>query len=169
MMSSTDVYNACNSIKNWSVTASFSVGGFEWLAFSKESRGKMIVISSQRTTVVDCNTGTVEDCGIVFDEKELLAYCDRLPDEELHIAGQYGGRLPLVSAKGESVVVRTNDAHMMKIHFVSGLFQRKLIYDCYDAYVCGFSCDGDYFVLADDSGILIMRRTDRDASSGTEQ
>ena len=162
MMSSIDVRDACNSIKNWSVTAAFSVGGFEWLAFSKESRGKMIVISAQRTTIVDCNTGIAEDCNIVFDEQELLAYCDRLPDEALHLAGQYGGKLPHVSAKGESVVVKTNDAHRMKIVFVSGFFHRKLIYDCYDAYVCGFSYDGDYFVLADDGGILILGRADRD-------
>ena len=60
-------------------------------SFSKNQPGNMIVISSQRTTIIDCNNGEIKDCNIVFDENELIAYCDKLPDEELCIAGQYGG------------------------------------------------------------------------------
>lgn len=36
MMTSIDIFNACKSIKGWEVTANFSVGGFERLAFSKK-------------------------------------------------------------------------------------------------------------------------------------
>ena len=158
MMSSTDVYNACKDIKNWEITANFSVGGFEWLAFSKEQHGKMIIISAQRTTIVDCNNGNIEDCNIAFDENELIAYCDKLSDEELSIVGEYGGSIPHTTSKGEKIIIKTSDEHIMKIYFVNGLLSRKLIYDCYDAYLCGFSYDGDYFVLADDGGILILKR-----------
>ena len=31
--------------------------------------------------------------------------------------------------------------------------QKTQIYDRYDAYICGFSGDGNYFVLSDDGGI----------------
>lgn len=158
MMYSKDIYNACKEIKNWEVTAQFSVGGFEWLAFSKEQHGKMIVISSQETTIVDCNNGKIEECEIVYDEQELVAYCERLSNEELCIVGQFGGKLPDTTVRGEKVIVRTNDEHIMKIFFASSLFDKTLIYDCYDAYLCGFSYDGDYFVLADDAGIIILKR-----------
>lgn len=158
MMTSLDTYQACKALKHWEITANFSVGGFEWLAFSKREPGRMIVIFAQRTTLVNCDTGENEDCAIAFDETELIAYCDRLPDEELSIAGAFGGQLPHETAAGERVTVETNDAHIMKVHFVQGLFSRKLIYHSYDAYLCGFSDDGRYFVLADDGGILIIRK-----------
>lgn len=51
----------------------FSVGGFEWLGFSKEISNKMIIISSQKTTILDCNNGKIENCMIDYDEDELIA------------------------------------------------------------------------------------------------
>ncbi|MBR1736105.1 MAG: hypothetical protein IJ736_03680 [Firmicutes bacterium] len=158
MMTSIETYNVCKGIKGWEITANFSVGGFEWLGFSKVSPEKMIVISEQRTTLVDCNDGSVEDCEIVFDEQDLTAFCDRLPDEELDIVGQYGGELPQISGKGEKVFISTNDKHIMQIVFVGDDLSETLIYHSYDAYLCGFGHDGNYFVLADDGGILIMKR-----------
>ena len=35
---------------------------------------------------------------------------------------------------------------------------RNLIYDNYPCYVCGFSSDGNNFALADDGGVVIIRR-----------
>ncbi|MBO4524117.1 MAG: hypothetical protein J5723_05470 [Ruminococcus sp.] len=159
MMTSIDTLNACKSIKGWEVTATFSVGGFEWLAFSKERHGKMIIISSQRTTIVDCNNGAIDDCEIILDEKELIAYCDRLPDEELYIAGQFGGSLPQKTDNGEKVTVKVDDNHIMHIYFTAGFLNKTLIYYNYEAYICGFSYDGTYFVIADDGGVLILKKT----------
>lgn len=158
MMTSIDTFNACQKIRGWIVSANFSVGGFEWLAFSKEQPEKMIIISSQRNTIVNCSNGIIEDCNIVFDEKELVAFCDKLKDEELCIAGQYGGTLPQMSGKGEKVDIHTTDNHIMRIVFIRNWHDKTLIYHCYDAYICGFSYDGNYFVLADDGGILILKR-----------
>lgn len=158
MMTSIDTYNACQKIKGWKIAANFSVGGFEWLAFSKEQPEKMVLISSQRTTTVDCSNGSIEDCIVVLDEKELIAYCDKLQDEELQLAGQYGGALPHSSGKGETVEIHTTADHIMRITFIRNQFDKTLIYHCYDAYICGFSHNGDYFVLADDGGILILKR-----------
>lgn len=158
MMTSIDTYNACQKIKGWKISASFSVGGFLWLAFSKKRPEKMIVISSQKTTIVDCDNGSIEDCNIEFDEKSLTAYCDKLQDEELSIAGQYGGTLPTLSGKGEKVAVSTSNDHIMRIVFIRSWLDKRLIYHNYDAYICGFSYNGDHFVLADDGGILILKR-----------
>lgn len=158
MMYTRDTLNACKGINGWEITASFAVGGFEWLAFSEKQQGKMIIISSQRTTLVDCDSGQIEDCDIAFDEKELIAYCDRLADEQLHLAGQFGGSLPDSTDAGERIDIATNDKHIMQIHFTDADNRKTLIYDCYDAYICGFSYDGGYFVLSDDGGIVILKK-----------
>jgi len=158
MMMPRDTRKACEDISGWQLAASFSVGGFEWLAFSEKQQGKMMIISSQRTTVVDCENGQITDCETVFDEQELTAYCDLLSDEELHLSGQFGGELPHSAPSGEKVTVRTNDKHIMQIFFTAADDRTTQIYDRYDAYICGFSGDGNYFVLADDSGILILKK-----------
>ena len=64
---------ACQNIEGWKFVTSFSVGGFEWLGFSKERPNKMIIISSQKTTILDCNSGELENCSIDYDEDELIA------------------------------------------------------------------------------------------------
>lgn len=66
---------------------------------------KMICISSQKTTIVNCDSGKVEDCIVDYDEQERIAICDRLQNEQIEITGQFGGDLPLVSGKGEKVVI----------------------------------------------------------------
>ena len=128
MMNTKDTLNACKDINGWEVTASFAVGGFEWLAFSEKQQGRMIIISSQRTTLVDCESGGIEDCDIVFDEQQLIAYCDRLSDEQLHIAGQFGGSLPDSARTGEKVIIQTNDKHIMQIYFVTADNLKTQIY-----------------------------------------
>ncbi|MCR5478976.1 MAG: hypothetical protein K6F27_03835 [Ruminococcus sp.] len=158
MMYTRDTLKACEGINGWEIAASFAVGGFEWLAFSKQHSGKMIIISSQRTTLVDCDSGLFEDCDIAFDENELIAYCDKLADEELELAGQYGGSLPTSTDAGERVDIASNEEHIMQIRFTDAQKCTTLIYDCYDAYICGFSYDGGYFVLSDDGGIVILKK-----------
>ena len=46
----------------------------------------MIIISSQKTTILDCDNGKIENCMIDYDEEELIAICDKLPDEQILIA-----------------------------------------------------------------------------------
>lgn len=90
---------AYKKIEGWSIVANFSVGGFEWLGFSKEKTNKLICISSQKSTLVDCENGKIEECNVVYDEKEFLAICEQLPNEQIAIAGEYGGNLPATSCK----------------------------------------------------------------------
>lgn len=66
--------HACKNIHGWEFVTSFSVGGFEWLSFSKESLNKMVIISSQRSTILNCNNGELEDCIVEYDEERLLQF-----------------------------------------------------------------------------------------------
>lgn len=66
LMKYNESIRACQYIDGWKLVTSFSVGGFEWLGFSKEISNKMIIISSQKTTILDCNNGKIENCrGII--------------------------------------------------------------------------------------------------------
>ena len=46
----------------------------------------------------------------------------------------------------------------MQIYFTSRFLNKTLIYHNYEAN-CGFSYDGTYFVIADDGGVLILKKT----------
>lgn len=52
LMKYNESIRACQYIDGWKLVTSFSVGGFEWLGFSKEISNKMIIISSQKTTIL---------------------------------------------------------------------------------------------------------------------
>lgn len=158
MMNYADCMKAYENIDEWQVITSFSVGDFEWLGFSKEQPNKMLCISSQKTTIIDCESGEVEDCIVDYDEQERVAICDRLPNEQFEIVGQFGGELPLVAEQGECVIIQQSEEHIMTITFVSSQGKETVIFENYGAYICGFSYDGNYFVLVDDGGIVIFKR-----------
>lgn len=149
---------ACQNIEGWKFVTSFSVGGFEWLGFSKERPNKMIIISSQKTTILDCNSGELENCSIDYDEEELIAICDQLPNENILISGEYGGTLPKITNNGERVFIQENDEHIMTITFILNNNREIKIYENYRAYTCGFSYDGKYFVIANDGGIIVIKQ-----------
>lgn len=150
--------NACQTIEGWELVTSFSVGGFEWLGFSKENPNKMIIISSQKTTVLDCDNGKLENCTIDYDEEELIAICDKLPNEQILIAGEYGGRLPETTNKGEQVLIQETNEHIMTITFILNYSKEIKVYENYSAYICGFGYNGNYFVIANDGGIIVIKR-----------
>lgn len=160
MMNSIESLEALKKIDDWDIITNFSVGGFEWLGFSKEEPNKLICISSQKTTILNCDDGKLEECEVDYDEEELIAICNQLPNEQISIAGQYGGKLPILSGKGEKVVIHTTEEHIMTITFISAQGKETVIYWNYSAYICGFSYDGNYFVLADDGGITVIKRNE---------
>ena len=104
LMTFDESINACKNIDDWKFVTSFSVGGFEWAGFSKENPNKLIIISSQKTTILDCDNGKLENCIVDYDEEELIAFCDKLPSEAILIAGQYGGKFPEVTNQGERII-----------------------------------------------------------------
>lgn len=149
---------ACQHIDGWKLVTSFSVGGFEWLGFSKEISNKMIIISSQETTILDCDNGKLENCMIDYDEEELIAICDKLPSEQILIAGEYGGSLTDTTNKGERVLIQETNEHITTITFILNQSEKIKVYENYGAYICGFSYDGNYFVMANDGGIIVVKR-----------
>lgn len=153
-----DCIDAYKNINGWEIVASFSVGGFEWLGFSEEQPNKMTCISSHKTTIVNCDSGKMEECVAEYDEEELIAICDAFPNEQIKIVGQYGGKLSLISGFGEEIIIQRTSDCIMTITFVDSKGKEMVIYNNYDAYVCGFSYDGNYFVIADDGGIDILKR-----------
>lgn len=158
LMTFDESINACKSIDGWEFVTSFSVGGFEWMGFSKESLNKMMIISSQKSTLLDCSTGKLENCIIEYDEEELIALCDKLPNEQILIAGQYGGKLPELTKQGEQVLIQEINEHIRSVTFIFNQGQKIKIFESYGLYICGFSYDGNYFMMASDAGIIVLKR-----------
>ena len=119
---------------------------------------QIIIISSQKTTILDCDNGKIENCMIDYDEEELIAICDKLPDEQILIAGEYGGNLPDTTNKGERVLIQKTKEYITTITFIPGQSDEIKVYENYGAYICGFSYDGKYFVIANDGGIIVIKR-----------
>ena len=127
LMTFDESINACKKIDGWKFVTSFSVGGLEWLGFSKESLNKMIIISSQKSTILDCSNGKLEDCTIGYDEEELIALCDKLSNEQISIAGQYGGELPEITKQGEQVLIQETNEHIKIVTFYDSNQKKKYL------------------------------------------
>lgn len=158
LMTFDESINACKNIYGWEFVTSFSIGGFEWMGFSKESLNKMIIISSQKSTILDCNNGKLENCIIEYDEEELIAICDKLLNEQILIAGQYGGELPETTKQGEQVLIQETSEHIRTVTFIYNQDKKIKIFESYGLYICGFSYDGNYFMIVADAGIIVLKR-----------
>ena len=169
MMNNLQMYEALKNLTGWELVDGFSVGGFEYMGFSKMNSHKLIIISSQMETVYDCEDKSLTEMVADIDEKEFVAISDLFPDEIIPIATYWGGSMPHETAQGERVEISYYGEHVIsgkelkyqQIQFIDKSGDRNLIYDNYPCYVCGFSYDGNYFALADDGGVMIIRRKDR--------
>lgn len=147
-----------NGLPGWECVAEFSVGGLEWVGFSMRHPEKLLCISSQKTTVFDCEKKTRNECVCEYDETSFLAVCDLLPDEEIAISGQYGGSMLQVTSSNEAVKVQTASDHITTVTFIDDVGNERVIFQNYGFYACGFNCAGEYFVFSHDGGITILRR-----------
>lgn len=150
-------------INNWRIAFEHSVGGFEYIGFSKNQSGKMICISSQCISLIDCNSNEKIECDAEYDEKEFIAICGKLDNEVIPICGIGGGELSHSTSQGDSVILKTitdeNGWQKTRLSFNSSNGENKEIYNNYGYYACGFSDDGNYFAFVDDLGITVMNRT----------
>lgn len=157
---------AIATLKDWELVSSFTVGGFDYMGFSVSEPYKLLILSGQRDTVYDCSLKRLVDAEVIVDEKTFIAMCDLLPDEFIPIAGSYGGSIPHETAQGERVEITYHDPHTVsgkeliyqQIEFVDLAGNRTVIFDSYPSYVCGFSSDGNYFALADDGALWVLKR-----------
>lgn len=147
-----------SGLKEWQLTIEKTVGGFEWLGFSKKSPAKMLCISYDKSTIFDCSNGNIENCNINLYEERSIAICDKLPGEEINLSGQYGGEISQTTSKGDKVQIETSPDFITTVTFISSKKKRNVIYSDYGFYTCGFSYDGRYFVFAQDAGLTILKR-----------
>lgn len=144
-----------DKLADWKLVREVVVGGLEWVGFSKVNTRKLICISSQKTTIIDCFSGEILECNCEYDEEATIAYCDELPDEEISIAGYYGGKLPDSSAQGDNVSINKENS-ITTVLFSSVQGNKSVIFHDYGFYTCGFSYDGKYFVFAQDAGVTVL-------------
>ena len=166
MLNYEQMRDAIATLKDWELVSSFTVGGFDYMGFSVSKPSKLLILSGNRDTVYDCGSKRLVDVEVVVDEKSFVAMCDLLPDEFIPIAGSYGGSLPHETPQGERVEITYHDPHKVsgkelvyqQIEFIERAGCRTVIFDSYPSYVCGFSGDGNYFALADDGALWVLKR-----------
>jgi hypothetical protein len=146
--------------------ASIAVGGLMYVGFSEADTNKLICISTQKQTVVNCETCEVEDCPENYDELELTAMARALGDEVIRIAGIGGGGLRLLSRSGDSLLLVAPQFPAQEIifepDFKSCLLEPEKcwrIYKGYELRAYGFSRCSQYFVIGDSCDLHIFRRS----------
>lgn len=73
-MNREEMLGAIRKIQGWKIVADFSVGGLEWIAFSKRCPSMLVVISSQKSTTVESSfyNGVMTcDGSEIFDAKHV--------------------------------------------------------------------------------------------------
>ena len=152
------------NIAGWSKVTEFSVGGLMWVGFSKRQPHRLLCISSQYTSLVDCNTADFAECDAECDEESSVALTSCLPDEVVDIYGICGGSPLLHTNAGEEISITKQEERFgnktvirVKVifHTQDGAIE---IYNDYGFYTCSFSADGNYFVLANDAGVIVLKR-----------
>ena len=152
-------------LKDWEVACEFSVGGYIDMGFSELQSGKLLCISSQYAAVIDCDTGEKKLCECEYDEWRRTAVCDQLPDEIVKLCSSiWSGGKRLESRQGESVRIITIEESVGgkiirkdQVIFRTGK-QEVCIYHSCSIYNCTFCVRGDYFTLACDGGVTVLKR-----------
>ena len=158
MMTSLDKINALKKINGWDIVSEFAVGGFEWLGFSKLRPELLFVISSQKNTVFNCEYGTIQNCDLIYDEDEMVAFSDVVRDEAISLVGQYGGELKKTTVQGEQII-ESKDNNISSLTFISKDGKAIQIFENYSLYTFGFNDNGNYFLICNDGGITVLKRT----------
>ena len=111
-------------------------------------------------SIIDSENGQVTPIDGDYDEVELVAMCEGY-DSSIPIAGQYGGSLPLDNGKDIRVTMdkdQSEEYPILTIYWEENKETRTQIYKGYLPYIFGFSPDGQYYVHADDGGLIVLKR-----------
>ena len=137
-----------------------SIGGFLYLAFLPDAYHKILCISSDYMSIIDSENGQATPIDGDYDEVELVAMCEGY-DSPIPIAGQYGGSLPLNNGGNIRVTMakdQSDEYPILTIYWEVNKETRTQIYKGYLPYIFGFSPDGEYYVHADDGGLIVLKR-----------
>ena len=142
-----------------------AVGGLMYVGFSEIYTEKLICISSQGQSVINCETLKKTYCEENFDEYNLIAYAKELGDEQIRIAGDGGGGLRHYSNDGNILEKIAPFWPKEQIIFMPNFHswhstpkECHIIFDDYNIKAYGFSKCGKYFVAATSSDLTIFRK-----------
>ncbi len=143
----------------------FAVGGLTYLGFSNLQTEKLVVISSQRQSVIDCRTWEKIDCEGSYDEENLVACAEPLGDELIPIAGEVGGGLRRLAPPGDGLDTAAPFWPKELVIFMpqyASWYQSPetctIIFDDYGPKAFGFSRCGNYMAVGTSSEVDIFRR-----------
>ena len=141
-----------------------AIGGLMYIGFSNVQTEKLICISSQAQSVINCKTMQKTFYDINYDENELVACVEELGDEIIKIAGDLGGGLRIFSKEGISLQKISPNWPKEQIIFCPN-FQSPYsapdkccnVFEDYGIKAYGFSKCGKYFVIATASDLTIYK------------
>ena len=145
-----------------------AVGGLMYVGFSEIQSEKLICISSQGQSVINCKTLQENYCDENYDENDLIACAEELGDEIIKIAGDMGGGLRTGSKEGNSLQKIAPYWPKEQIIFCPNYQSLYIapdqcwnVFDDYGIKAYGFSKCGKYFVIATSSDLTIYKRIER--------
>ena len=141
------------------------VGGLEYIGLSELQPGKLICISSQHCSVIDCETRAIAYHDIVYDELDLTAVTEALPGETIRLSGIGGGGLRHYSPEGDVLMAAAPEYPKIQIIFQPGYKSCflepetcSIIFEDYEIRAYGFSRCGNYIIAAFSGGVTIFTR-----------
>ena len=151
----------------WESTT-LAIGGLMYIGFSDVQTEKLICISSQAQSIINCKTMKKTYCDENYDENDLVACAEELGDEIIKIAGDMGGGLRRYSKEGISLQKISPYWPKEQIIFCPNFYSPYNVPDkCYNIFedygvkAYGFSKCGRYFVIATTSDLIIYKRIEK--------
>lgn len=143
----------------------FAVGGLMYVGFSSVQTERLVVISSQKQSVINCRTGETAYCTENYDEEDLIACAEPLGNELVPIAGLGGGGLRRFSRSGDGLETAAPYWPREQIIYMpqySSWYEHPevctVIFDDYEPLAFGFSRCGNYMAVGTSSEVNIFRR-----------
>ncbi len=148
----------------WEKTT-YAVGGLMYVGFSNVRTEKLVVISSQGQSVIDCKAGSKTYCTENYDEGDLIALAEELGDEIVPIAGEGGGGLRRYSNDGNTLMSVAPFWPAEKIIFMPDYTLYTLnpekctiIFEDYEIKAFGFSKCGNYMAVCNSHTLDIFKK-----------
>ncbi len=148
----------------WEKTT-FAVGGLKYIGFSNVCTEKLIVISSQGQSIINCRTDEKLYCEENYDEDSLIALAEELGDEVIPISGEGGGGLRRYSKGGDTLALIAPFWPIEKIVFMPNYISWHqnpkncmVIFDDYEIIAFGFSRCGNYMAVCNSNTLEIFKK-----------
>lgn len=150
----------------------FAIGGLSEIGFSKQNSNLLLVISSQGRGVIDCQKGELieRDYDTNWDWRDSYEMTAQgigvLSKEKILVSGLHGGGLPLMNKNGDGLLYMATEWPIIDIIFepnFKSIYKENEAKECfrifhdYELRTYGFSYDGETFVIATSSEIIIYR------------